>query len=222
MRRPGASRAAGLALTVAGLALLAACRSGPSDPQPAAGPAPDVVPPASAADDRSGKTDSDLAPLQQQEVFIYYPAADGDGLIGETHQIFLTATPGDRAKQIVADLISGPTSEAAHRALPPGTQLRQIYVLDNGVAYVDFTADLERGIGGGSMDELLTVYSIVDSVALNIAEIQRVGILINGRPIETLNGHLDLRRPLTPDRSLVLGVVDPTIVRLGGSSTSYS
>ena len=31
-----------------------------------------------------------------------------DGLIGEPHEIFVTAAPGDRAKQILADLISGP------------------------------------------------------------------------------------------------------------------
>ena len=93
------------------------------------------------------------------------------------------------------------------RALPAGTRLRQVFVLDNGVAYLDFSADLREGMGGGSMEELLTVYAIVDSVVLNIAEIDRVGILVNGRPVATLNGHLDLRRPLPPDYSLILGSI---------------
>lgn len=55
------------------------------------------------------------------------------------------------------------------------------------------------------MEEILAVYAIVDSVVINIAEIDRVGILVNGRPVATLNGHLDLRRPLAPDYSLILG-----------------
>jgi hypothetical protein len=47
------------------------------------------------------------------------------------------------------------------------------------------------------------VYSIVNSIALNVPEIQRVGILIDGAAVATLNGHLDTRRPFVPDRSLI-------------------
>ena len=92
------------------------------------------------------------------------------------------------------------------RALPPATRLRQAYVLDSGVAYLDFSADLE-GIGGGSMEEILAVYAIVNSVVVNIPEVDRVGILVNGRPVATLNGHLDLRRPLPADYSLIIGSI---------------
>ena len=149
---------------------------------------------------------------------IYYPALEWDGLIGEEHEIFGTASPGDRAKQILSDLLAGPSGELTMRALPPGTHLLQVYVLDSGVAYIDFSADLERGIGGGSSEELLTVYSIVDSLALNIAEIKRVGILVNGKPIETLNGHVDLRRPLPPNRSYIVdeATLKGTILVLNG------
>ncbi len=34
--------------------------------------------------------------------------------------------------------------------------------------------------------------------------VQRVQILIDGREIDTLAGHVDLRRPLTADLSLVV------------------
>jgi hypothetical protein len=62
-------------------------------------------------------------------------------------------------------------------------------------------------MGGGSMSEILAVYAIIDSVVLNIAEITRVGILVNGRPLKTLNGHLDLRRALPADHKLILGSI---------------
>ena len=45
------------------------------------------------------------------------------------------------------------------------------------------------------------------SVVLNIPEIRRVGILINGQPIDTLNGHMDLRLPLPPNIELIVGRV---------------
>jgi spore germination protein GerM len=160
--------------------------------------------------------DDPTEPLKRHTVEVYFPSTQGNGLVGEYREIFETVTPGDRAKQIIADLISGPTGDAALRAVPSGTLLRQAYVMDNGVAYLDFTGDLADGIGGGSMEELLTIYAIVDSVALNVDEIKRIGILIEGEPIETLNGHVDLRRPLPPDRSLILA---PTVVHNGLGAT---
>ena len=147
------------------------------------------------------------APLQMRTVEIYFASALENGLVGEHREIFDTATPGDQIKQIVADLISGPTSSDALRILPPGTLLRQAYVLGNGVAFLDFSSELTEGMGGGSMSEILAVYAIIDSVVLNIAEITRVGILVNGRPLKTLNGHLDLRRALPADYKLILGSI---------------
>jgi hypothetical protein len=155
--------------------------------------------------------------MRRLNVLVYFPTTQGDGLVGESHEIFMTSAPGDRAKQILADLISGPESAPALRALPPGTQLRQVYVLEHGTAYVDFSNDLKQGMSGGSAEELATVYSIVNSVALNIPEIRRVGILIEGQPVDTLNGHLDLRRPLPPDTSIILRRTEKRVVRTTGS-----
>jgi hypothetical protein len=144
------------------------------------------------------------APVPRLIVAIYYPASDGNGLAGETHEIFDTRAPADRAKQIVADLISGPTQEGALPALPSGTRLRQVYVTEDATAWVDLSSDVQKGLGGGSTQEILVVYSVVNSIVLNVPEIERVGILIDGAEAETLNGHLDLRRPFRPNRSLIL------------------
>jgi spore germination protein GerM len=167
-----------------------------------------------AEDDSAPATDTDTdtedkadKPLRTATVEIYFPSALSDGLVGEFRQIFDTVTPGDRAKQIIADLISGPTSDDCLRAVSPSTRLRQVYVLSDGTAYLDFSSALTEGVGGGSMTELLTVYAIVDSVAFGVREVRRVGILVNGRPLETMNGHLDLSRPLKPNSRLILGSI---------------
>ncbi len=183
-------------------------------------PQPDAEAPARQATEELDTTEGEAsteaeaprAPIRRLNVLIYYPAARRDGLIGEPREIFKTAAPGDRAKQILADLISGPATDEGLRALPPGTRLRQVFVMEDGTAYVDFSSDLKQGIAGGTVEELLTVYSIVNSVTLNIPEIRRVGILINGKSVDTLNGHLDLRRPLPPDSSLIVGQAEATIV----------
>jgi hypothetical protein len=50
---------------------------------------------------------------------------------------------------------------------------------------------------------LLTVFAIVNAVTTNLPTIQRVQILIDGREADTLAGHVDLRRPLQQDLSIV-------------------
>ena len=138
------------------------------------------------------------AALSRRSVTIYFPSTSEDGLRGETREIFDTASPEDRAKQILSDLLAGPSEADGVSVLPPGTRLRQVFVLESGIAYVDFSSELRDGMSGGSRMELMAVYAIVNSLVLNIPEVRRVGILIDGRPCRTLNGHVDLRRPLPP------------------------
>ena len=192
----------------------------PPSPEPVelVDPATEDKPDAAGTDNEVVDEDEADDPLRTATVEIYFPSARKDGLLGEFRQIFDTATPGDRAKQIIADLISGPTSGACLRAVSPSTRLRQVYVLSDGTAYVDFSSELTEGFGGGSMRELLTVYAIVDSVALGIREVHRVAILVNGRPLETMNGHLDLRRPLKPNPRLILGSIAADVGFPGVSS----
>lgn len=150
-----------------------------------------------------GTTSATLQPLEYKVVVLYFPSANTDRLVKEPREIFDTASPGDRAKQILSDLLEGPNDPASLPAVPRGVLLREVYVTEGGIAYADFSSDLKFAVRGGSMDEILTVYAIVNSLALNIEEIHKVGILVEGRECDTLAGHLDLRRPLSPNRRLV-------------------
>jgi hypothetical protein len=49
----------------------------------------------------------------------------------------------------------------------------------------------------------LTVYAIVNVVTANLPTVRRVQILIDGQEADTLAGHIDLRRPLERDVSLI-------------------
>jgi len=196
---------AGLAACSLAAVLLGVAGCGGGKPAPSAGasqepPAPGV--PAEAQAQLQGG-EPEPEPLGRTAVTLYFPSAAGDGLVEESREIFATPRPEDRAKQILSDLISGPSTDDALAALPPGTRLRQVYVLEDGTAYADFSSELLAGTGGGSDDEIQSVYAIVNSIALNVPGILRVGILIEGRPCETLGGHVDLRRPLRADPTLI-------------------
>lgn len=187
----GLRAAAAAALLAAALA--PACdRSAPRGTEEAA--------PAEAAP--APPSEDEVESLGRKPVVLYFPSSSSSRLVGEPREILRTPRPGDQAKQILSDLLAGPRGDSALAAVPTGTKLRQVYVLPNGTAYADFSQELKSAIGAGSDDEILTVYSIVNSVTLNIPQIFRLGILVEGRPCESLNGHLDLRRPLPPDRDL--------------------
>lgn len=205
-------------LLVSTIAILAACRGGDSEEAPPA-EQPKAATQEQTTDEAAGDTASagdeeeeasgepSVAPLRQRTVEIYFPSAKSDGLVPESREIFDTATPGDRVKQIINDLLSGPTGPDALRALPASARLRQVYVLDGGVAYLDFGSELSQGLGGGSDSELLTLYSIINSVVLNVPEVSRVGILLNGRQADTLDGHIDIRHPLPAHPDLIHGSI---------------
>lgn len=181
----------------------AACGRSDRSPSPPGAEAEDAARLGAPAEGAEGGS----SPLARMVVHVYFPSAAGWGLSGEPREIFETAQAADRAKQILAEILSGPQTESSVPAIPDGTSLRQVYVLEDGTAYVDFSRELRERLGGGSAREILAVYAIVDSLVLNVPEIRRVGILVEGEPCETLNGHLDLRRPFRADPSLIVASV---------------
>ena len=50
---------------------------------------------------------------------------------------------------------------------------------------------------------MLTVYSIVNSLIINIPSIKQVKLLIDGSDIDTLAGHLDVQNPI-PANMLII------------------
>jgi spore germination protein GerM len=81
-------------------------------------------------------------------------------------------------------------------AIPEGTKLRAVFVSGLGEAYVDFSSEMDTKHPGGSLNELLTVYTIVNALTTNLPAITAVQILVDGKEVDSLAGHVDLRRPL--------------------------
>jgi len=197
-----------LVIVVAALALYGCGSERGDEPTPTAAANVAAPPPdgeaEAAPEEGDDETDAEgeAAPLTRLDVTVYFPSSKTDGLQGERREIFHTASPVERAKQILSDLIAGPSGPDALPAVPARTRLRQVFVLESGVAYADFSAELRDGMAGGTDSELLTVYAIVNSLAMNVPEITSVAILVEGERCQTLSGHLDLRRPLGPEPSL--------------------
>ena len=125
---------------------------------------------------------------------LFFASADGLALVPVLREVALAEGPVLQGRTIMTAQLEGP---------PEGTQLRAFYVTERGDAFVDLTFEPSTRHMGGTSAELLAVYAIVHAVTANLTTIQRVQILIDGREADTLAGHVDLRRPLVSDMSLV-------------------
>ncbi len=151
--------------------------------------APPLVPPPAAA------------PLPQttggpllMTVSLYFENA---GLLSpETAQIPLGDLLENRVKEAVNRLIAGPADTALAATLPKNAALRRVFTGVDRNLYLDFDIDLITRHPGGITAEILSVASICKTVMANF-NADSVTILVEGKEIKTVAGHLDIERPIT-------------------------
>jgi len=136
-----------------------------------------------------------------RKVTLFFAREEDDRLVGEEREIPSDPSPVREGRDIIAELIKGPTGDRL-ATLPEGTKLGQLFITKDGTAYVDFSSDLADKHPSGTDAETSTVFSVVNTLAFNFKNIKKVFILIDGRERETLAGHLSLQRAILPDYSL--------------------
>jgi hypothetical protein len=133
---------------------------------------------------------------------LFFASEDGRRLVEVEQEIPLAEGTMAQARAIVEAQLKTPAPAPLATAIPEGTALRGVYVSDRNEAFVDLDTAVRDKHPGGSLNELFTVYAIVNAVTTNLADVQRVQILIDGREVDTLAGHVDLRRPLRKNELL--------------------
>jgi hypothetical protein len=133
---------------------------------------------------------------------LLYVADDGVRLSSAERDVPFAEGTVEQAKELVNAQIA-PVAEPVVSAVPAGTTLRALFVTDRGEAYVDLSREFATAHTGGTTDELLTVYTIVNALTINLPAITSVQVLVDGKEVDTLAGHVDLRRPLTKNVALV-------------------
>ena len=133
---------------------------------------------------------------------LYFADADYRHLVAEQRLIPSGPTSEAVALAIVKALIEGP-QEGHQRTLPVDTSVNALFITSDGTAYLDLAEGIAATHPGGGYTELLTLFSLVNSLTLNLETVKRVKILIDGSESPTLAGHLDLKQPYKADLLLV-------------------
>ncbi len=134
---------------------------------------------------------------------LYFPG-EGGRLYAEQREVPVGADVSLRITALVSALLAGPQVPATRSPLPDGVSVRRVYLVDGGTVFLDLASvDAAPPPASGSWREMQTVYSLVNTVLLNVAEAERLVLLWNGRQLQTFAGHLDTMRPLTPQTTLI-------------------
>jgi spore germination protein GerM len=120
-------------------------------------------------------------------------------LVRETRNVGLPENPAGALSIVSRELLKGSANAGVPHIFPRDTVVRASFLLPDGTAFLDLGGPtLSQGWGTGSHEELMAVYSVVETVTTNFPEAKRVRILVNGEPAETLAGHVNLSRALSP------------------------
>jgi spore germination protein GerM len=134
---------------------------------------------------------------------LYFLAEDGRGLVPVQQEVPFAEGAVAQARALVEAQLSATAPAPLLSAIPPGTALRGVFVSAQNEAFVDLDATVRDKHPGGSLNELFTVYTLVNTITTNLRDVQSVQILIGGREVDTLAGHVDLRRPLRKNEALL-------------------
>lgn len=133
---------------------------------------------------------------------LFFISEDGMALVPSQQEVNFAEPVVEQARQIIEAQIAPPAPPLAS-AIPAETKLRAIFLSERGDLFVDFSPEISTSHTGGSLDELFTVYAIVNAATVNLPAILRVQILIDGKEADTLAGHVDLRNPLSKNLTWV-------------------
>ncbi len=127
--------------------------------------------------------------------YLYFGVAGSDSLAAEYRDVVVKDRPADQVRAIYRELLAGPSP--GHTALfPEGTELLEAYWTDRGTLYLDWNKALTQGFRGGTARERSLLASIVRTAGENLPGVERVMILVEGEPAETIGGHFDVLSPL--------------------------
>jgi len=164
----------------------------------------EVPDPGASAAPAAAAPEEEAARVERRiNVKLFFQAGDRMGLAIEERAVTFSTDLAGQVRAVVEELVQGPKGGGLQPTLAPQTKVLEVFVSPRGVAYVDLSKEAQVLSEGGSEAELITVYSVVNSLTSNFPAIKRVQILVEDKPATTLAGHVDLTHALPADMTLL-------------------
>lgn len=133
------------------------------------------------------------AQLEPRDIILYFADLKGLYLVSEEARIAGCNVERQCIAQTLEALAGG--SQDLQPVIPQRTRVLGVEI-EKDLARVNFSRELVERHPGGSLSELLTVYGLTNTLAVNFPYLRRLQILVEGRKLATLKGHVDISRPI--------------------------
>lgn len=146
----------------------------------------------------------DMDALKKREkhlAIIYFSDPQERFLMPEKRYVYIENDSAQQAKEIAKALLDGSKTGLVN-TFPVGAVVKDVKVDDEGTAFINFTRNLTKLHPGGSTAEMATIYSLTNSVTENVSSIKKVKILVDGKELPSLKGHISTKKAFAPNREL--------------------
>ncbi|NWF75340.1 MAG: GerMN domain-containing protein [Nitrospirae bacterium] len=124
---------------------------------------------------------------------IYYPYENS--LQQEERKIQRRISEIAIAEATIEEFLKGPAAQPSS-LIPKDVSLIGVYKGADMILYVNLSDEFRRNFQGDALTEFLILKGLYESIISNVEDIHDLKILIEGKEVETLGGHLYLLYPL--------------------------
>jgi len=140
---------------------------------------------------------------ERQIVEIYFSDQQERFLKPEKRHVVKEDNIEAQVKEIVIALLDGSKTGLVD-TFPKGVTVGEIQIMEDGTASVSFSKHLIKNYPGSSASEMATIYSLTNSITQNVPNIKKVKILVDGKEISSIKGHISTREAFSPDTELII------------------
>ena len=136
-----------------------------------------------------------------------YPDKELKGLLCERREVTKGRNKKEKIRNIVNELLLGPIDPKLYNYFPKESKLLSV-VLENKSIYLNFNRDFLLNVNENKKGKYsvyhLMIYSIINSIHLNIRGIERYYILFNGIQYEFIDNFGPINEGLTADLKILI------------------
>lgn len=135
-------------------------------------------------------TGGEAEPIEAElsTIKIYFPTEKGLAL--EERRVIKSGSPDKAAEVTVGEFLKGPAGTGSF--VPEDAELLGIYNGTDGILYVDLSDEFRSNFQGDARDEFLLLRGLYESIMSSVPGVGGIKILIDGKEIGSIGGHISL------------------------------
>ena len=121
---------------------------------------------------------------------LYFPS--GGSIEGEQRSVPRASSVRLLATVVTREFLAGPIGRAGG-IIPDNARLNGAYFGSDSVLYIDLSDEFRRNFQGNARDEYMLLKALHRSLMKNVYQVEGIKLLVDGKEVDTIGGHLSVR-----------------------------